>query len=145
MGARQMVKDDSAPEFDARPSIRISNSIMESRKVVGLSDKAFRAYIAALCYCSRQETDGKIIVGAAKMIGGPRIIMELVEAKLLEPDGQDFWVHDYLKHQRSAAEIAAFRESRSEDGKRGAHLRWHVPRRQKSKDCEYCLKGANGA
>jgi hypothetical protein len=135
-------RSDDAPEFDGRPSIRLSNSIMENRKVVGLTDKAFRAFIAALCYCSRQETDGRIVAGAAKMIAPPRVIVELVDAGLLEADGQDFWVHDYLKHQRSADEIAAFRASRSEDGKRGAHLRWHIPRRQRSKDCEYCLQEA---
>lgn len=140
-----MGRDDDAPEFDARPSIRLSNSIMENRKIVGLSDKAFRAFVAALCYCSRQETDGRIVPGAAKMITTPRVLMELVDAGLLEVDGQDFLVHDYLKHQRSAVEIAAFRESRSEDGKRGAHLRWHVPRRQRSKNCEYCLQGAGSA
>jgi hypothetical protein len=118
---------------------------MENEKVVGLSDKAFRCFIGALCYCSRQETNGRIVSAAARLLGPPKSIKELVDAGLFEREGQDYYVHDYLKHQRSSDEIAAFRASRSADGKLGAHLRWHVPRRQRSKDCEYCLQGVESA
>jgi hypothetical protein len=132
-------------DFDPRPSIRLSNTITENEKVVGLTDKAFRAYIEALCLCSRQETDGKLVAGHAAKVGSPRVIKELLDAGLLDRRGTDYVVHDYLKHQRSRAEINAYRASRSTDGKLGAHLRWHVPRRQRSKDCEYCLKEAQSA
>jgi hypothetical protein len=140
-----MGHDDESPEFDARPSIRLDNKILENRKVIGLSDKAFRAYVGAICYCSRQETDGWITDGTRKIIGTPRVITELVKAGLFEEHGDDLYIHDYLKHQRSRAEVDAFRKSRSEDGKLGAHLRWHVPRRQRVKDCDYCLQGITSA
>jgi hypothetical protein len=140
-----MINNDHESEFDARPSIRLDNSILENRKVVGLTDKAFRSYIAALCYCSRQETDGRIVAGARKVIGSPKVVIELLKAGLFEEHGEDLYVHDYLKHQRSSAEIDAFRKSRSQDGKFGAHLRWHVPRRQKVKDCDYCQQGVTSA
>jgi hypothetical protein len=134
-----------SPDWDARPSIRLTNTIMENPKIVGLTDKAFRAFIGTLCYCSRQETDGKIIRPAARVLATPAVLRELVTAGLLEVDDVDYRIHDYLKHQRSSDEIAAFRASRSEDGKLGAHLRWHVPRRQKAKGCDYCLKGVQSA
>jgi hypothetical protein len=140
-----MGRDDDTPEFDARPSIRLENKILENRKVVGLSDKAFRAYVGAICYCSRQETDGRIVPGARKVIGSPKVITELVKAGLFEEHGDDLYIHDYLKHQRSKAEVDAFRESRSKDGKLGAHLRWHVPRRQRVKGCDFCLQEATSA
>jgi hypothetical protein len=134
--------DPAIPKFDERPSIRITNTILENRKIVGLSDKAFRAYIAAICYCSRQETDGLIVKAALPLIAPPKVIAELVEAGLLERDGRGYAVHDYLKHQRRAVEIRSYREARSADGKRGNHLRWHVPRREHRADCEFCLQGA---
>lgn len=134
-----------APKFDERPSIRLTNTILEHPKFVGLSDKAFRCYVAALCYCSRQNTDGRIVKAALQFVGPPKIIAELVSSGQLEFDGTDYHIHDYLKHQRSAEEIDAFRKARSADGKLGAHLRWHVPQRRHSEDCDYCLKGVDSA
>lgn len=132
-------------EWDTRPSIRITNTMPENRKIAGLSDKAFRSYIEALCLCSRQETDGLIVAGNVAKVGPPKAVRELVAAGLLEQDGRDYRVHDYLKHQRSSAEVTAFRASRSEDGRLGAHLRWHVPRRKISKGCPYCSKEVESA
>lgn len=142
-----MMADDIRTDipFDARPSIRLANTIMEHPKIADLSDAAFRAFVEAICFCSRQETDGKIKRGAIGRIGKPKVIAELVAAGLLEICGTDYWVHDYLRHQRASSEIQAFRESKSEGGKLGAHKRWHVPRRQVVKDCEYCLKGVSSA
>ena len=125
-------------EFDARPSIRLDNTMPENPKVVGLSDAAFRLYIEALCWCSRQEEDGIIPTPAIRRLGKPKSITELVTAGLLKGGGDEYIVHDYLRHQRSRAEIAAFRQSRAERGEIGAHKRWHVATRRKSPDCAYC-------
>src|SRR5690625_1174403 len=84
----------------------------ENPKIVGLSDAAFRLYIEALCWCSRQEEDGIIPEAAIKRLGKARSITELVTAGLLIDAGSEYMVHDYLRHQRSRAEITAFRQSR---------------------------------
>lgn len=110
-----------------------------------MSDAAFRAWFDAVCYCSRQETDGKITGAVLRRMAKPRVISELVTVGSLEYDGTDYEVHDYLRHQRSAAEIQSFRESKSESGAKGAHMRWHVPTRKKVKDCPYCLQGVASA
>ena len=47
-------------------------------------------------------------------------------------------MHDYLDFNRSAEEIAAYREARGEAGSVGNHMRWHVARRKVDKDCEHC-------
>lgn len=125
-------------QFDGRPSIRLDNTMPENPKIVGLSDAAFRLYIEALCWCSRQEEDGIIPEAAIKRLGKARSITELVTAGLLIDAGSEYMVHDYLRHQRSRAEITAFRQSRAERGELGAHKRWHVATRKKSKDCAYC-------
>jgi hypothetical protein len=129
---------ETPPPFDGRPSIRIDNTMPENPKIVGLSDAAFRLYIEAICWCSRQEVDGLIPAAAMKRMGRPRIITELVKEGLLLDTLGTYLIHDYLSHQRSKQEITAFRASRRHSGQKGAHMRWHVPRREFVKDCAYC-------
>ena len=112
----------------------------ENPKVVGLTDAAFRAFIEAICWCSRQESDGLIPEAALKRLAKPKVITELVAAGLLIHAVDTYAVHDYLVHQRSSEEIAAFRGSKAESGAKGAHMRWHVPTRKRVKDCPFCLQ-----
>lgn len=133
--------DDDAPQFDSRPSIRLDHTMPENPKIVGLSDAAFRLFVEAICFCSRQETDGKITAPMMRRLGRPKVVSELVDCGLLEVVDDGFRVHDYLRHQRSSSEIAAFRQSKSESGAKGAHMRWHVPSRRRVKDCPFCLSG----
>lgn len=127
------------PPFDDRPFVRLDHGMPENPKVVGLSDAAFRLYVESLCWCSRQESDGDIPSAAMKRLGRPKPLAELVSARLLDKrrDGS-YSIHDYLAHQRSKAEIAAFRQSRSDIGKGGNHVRWHVARRRFDSSCEFC-------
>ena len=130
---------NTPPPFDTRPTIRLDNTMPENPKVVGLSDSAFRAFIEALCWCSRQEKDGDIPYAAMRRLAAPKVTKELVAAGLLHDQGDRYEVHDYLKHQRSRSEITSFRKSKAEQGAYGAHMRWHVPGRKKVKDCPHCF------
>jgi len=140
-----MERPTDLPEFDGRPTIRLSNSAPEHPKIIGLSDAAFRLWIESLCFCSRQETDGKIPAPMMRRLGQPKVIKELILVGLLTEQSDEYQVHDYLRHQRSAAEIRSFRDSKSVSGQKGAHMRWHVPRRQRVKDCPYCLTEVDSA
>lgn len=133
-----MPRDPDLPEFDTRPSIRLVDTAPEHPKIVGLSDKSFRVWIEIMCYCSRQKTNGKVSSAAIKKQGPPKAIRELVDSGLLVPTVAGYEVHDYLQHNRSASEIESFRESKSEAGALGAHKRWHIPRRQYVKGCQFC-------
>ena len=52
--------------------------------------------------------------------------------------GNEWLLVDYLRWNRSHAEINSFRESRGERGQKGAHKRWHVPNRKADPNCPYC-------
>lgn len=130
-----------ADTFDHRPFVRLDHGMPENPKVVGLSDAAFRLYIEAICWCSRQEKDGDVPEAMMRRLGSTKSINELVRARLAEKDGETYSIHDYLEFQRSAAEIQAFRDARGKAGELGNHKRWHVARRKTDKDCDYCLKG----
>ena len=141
-----MTRDDHLPDMDGRPGVKFAHSTPEHPKIVGLSDAAFRAWFDAICYCSRLETDGRITGAAMRKIAQGKVLRELIGCGLVDDLGDDeYEVHDYLAHQRSRSEINAYRESRQSTGALGAHKRWHVAQRKRSKDCSYCLQGVGSA
>lgn len=126
-------------EFDPRAFIRVDIGYDEHPKVAPLSDAAFRAHVEAMAWCGRNpKQNGRISKRVAAKKWRARIIAELFAAKLLDDLGDDWAVHDFLDFNRSAEEIAAYRESRGAAGGLGNHKRWHVARRRWDKDCEHC-------
>jgi hypothetical protein len=109
---------------DPRTYIKVHDGMPDHPKIVGLTDAAFRLLVECWCYCSRHLTDGKLTDAALRKIGGPKPQNELVKAGMLEllPDG--LWqAHDYLQHQRSAAEVSELRSKRRAAGKASAAAR----------------------
>lgn len=127
--------------FDYRPFVRLDHGMPENPKVVGLSDSAFRLYVEAICWCSRQETDGAIPEPMMRRLGSVKATNELTRSKLVNRTDEGYEIHDYLDFQRSSAEIQAYRDAKGKAGALGNHQRWHVARRKRDKDCEFCLKG----
>ncbi len=143
------MSDGQPSSFDDRIYIRLDQGMPENRKIVGLSDSAFRLYIEAICWCSRQRSNGAIPPAALKKLGPARAVKEITTGPgaLLESDGDSWWVHDYLQHNRSSTEIDVIKEAKSDAGNKGAHARWHVGRRKPDPKCDLCfpaLKVASG-
>lgn len=136
-----MARSSDSASFDTRPFVRLDHGMPENPKVAGISDSAFRLYIQAICWCSRQETDGKVPSSMMRRLGPVRSANELARTELVEVVGADYFIHDYLDFQRSAAEINAYRNARGKAGTLGNHQRWHVARRKRDPECEFCLKG----
>lgn len=88
-------------------------------KIVGLSDAAFRAYIEALCYCSRYLTDGAIPEPAARRFASARSISELVSVGLLDRHSGSVHIHDYLEHQTSREHVEIVKAKRAQAGRKG--------------------------
>ena len=133
-------RPDGLPPFKTRPTVRLDHGMPEKDSVLELSDSAFRLLIEAICYCSRQESDGRVPKAQLRrMATTPNAAKELVtQGHMAEQDGA--WVLvDYLCWNRAATEIDSFRASKGESGAKGAHARWHVPRRQRVKGCIYCF------
>jgi hypothetical protein len=118
---------------DDRTYIRVHDGMDDHPKIEGLSDAAFRALIRCWQYCSRQLTDGVLTNTAFNnRAKTPRVRRELHDAGLVHPAGVTcvheacptalpghVQMHDYLQHQRSAAEVAELKRKRSEAGRRG--------------------------
>ena len=116
--------------------VKIDDGFVEHPKVDALSDRAFRLHVAALCYCSRNLTDGllspKAVKVLAAIVSAPRVarnIIELVGAGLWVANGDDSYrIHAYLEHNPDAEEVkrkrAEISAKRREAGKKGADARW---------------------
>jgi hypothetical protein len=114
---------------DPRTYITLHDGMPEHHKVEALSDKAFRALIDLWCWCSRNLTDGIVPESVWIKRTSPKVRDELVPALAdPRPDG-GVYMHDYLEHQRSRAEVQQLREKRARagslGGKRSAESRAH--------------------
>lgn len=123
---------------DDRTYIRVHDGMPGHPKVRGLSDKAFRTLIRAWCYCSEYLTDGEVVAVVARDLGTNKAWTELVSAGLVESAPSGYLMHDYLQHQRSAAEVAEIKAGKGASGTFGNHVKWHVKRRQANPECEHC-------
>lgn len=104
---------------DDRTYIKLHDGILDHPKIDPLSDAAFRLLIGGWCWCSRHLTDGKMPAVTWGKRGTARARAELVAAGLVILHGETVEFHDYLQHQRSAAQVAAMKEQRRSAGRAG--------------------------
>lgn len=112
---------------DKRAYFKLDVGYMSNPKVLSVLDDSTTAillHIASIAYAAQHLTDGVVPVKALlRMTGASHSDAELLIAAGLwneGPEGGKAEVHDYLRHQRSAAEV----KGASEKGKRAASVRW---------------------
>lgn len=107
--------------------VKLDDRFTENRKVVELSDRAFRLHVTALCYASRELTDGAVSENAALRIcdGTRKAIADLIAAGLWRRAvAGGYLIHDFLKYNPTAEDVEEARRQRSAAGKKGAKRRW---------------------
>jgi hypothetical protein len=116
----------------AVPWVNLDDQLPEHPKVDGLSDLAFRLYIAGICYANRHLTDGFIPADRVRRLV-PKFkqvaLDELTDRAMWLPSpGKRGWlIRDYLDWNRSREQIEAERERKSKGGRKGAQARWGKP------------------
>lgn len=89
--------------------IKLDDRAPRHPKVAGLSDRAFRTWVQAMCYASEFLTDG--VVPVAFLNGVPtKVRGELVTAGLWLIRDEQMVIHDYLAHQTGKADVERERE-----------------------------------
>jgi hypothetical protein len=118
---------------------KFDDNFYQHPKVISLSDKAFRLYVASICFASANRTDGEIPRAALPMIGGTtKLAGELTGVALWDTTSRDGWaVHDYLKYNRSKDTIEALSESRRAGGKASAAKRQQLVEQDADHDGEH--------
>jgi hypothetical protein len=94
--------------------IKLHDNFWENPKVINAGEDAALLYVQGLSYCSRNLTDGAILTGALRYLTArkdARTLARILVREGLWTETPTGWlVHDYLKHQRSRAQIEAERE-----------------------------------
>ncbi|KUM34564.1 hypothetical protein [Arthrobacter sp. EpRS71] len=127
---------------DRRPYFTMTNEYPRHRKIRGLSDAAFRLHVTLIALANEETRDG-LVSDSDLLAKGSKAKKELITAGLVVglPDGT-FALHDYLKHQNSAEEIARYKAEQKERGQRGglksAHTRHHVNKGRIDPNCALC-------
>ena len=91
--------------------VRIDDSFPDHPKVIGLSDKAFRLYITALCYSNRYLTDGILPLNTVKSFANSRHISSLVASNLWELSENFIPILSYDEYQFTKERVLTKRES----------------------------------
>jgi hypothetical protein len=85
---------------DANGWLRLDYGFPEHRKIIGLSDAAFRAHVEAMAWSGRAGTNGHIPAAAAARYAKPATCRALVDAGAWDalPDGS-YTIHDWGDYQ----------------------------------------------
>lgn len=99
---------------------KIEHNLYENPKIVGLSDKAFRAYIESILYSGKHLTDGFLDERIVARMW-PDGIDELTSNDPVNPswvkvDG-GYQIYGFCERQTTKAEVDAMREQKSRAGK----------------------------
>lgn len=94
--------------------VRLDDRFPSHRKVALLSDRAFRLHVTALCWCSENLTEGRILAAELRVIvhfrGAKVAANELVERKLWDRIDDGWEIHDFLEYNPDRAKVQNDRE-----------------------------------
>lgn len=106
--------------------VKLDANIFRHPKILSAGRDARDLYIAGLCYCGENLTDGHIpdtvirVIGFDADIGDPKSAADtLVGVGLWERNGTGYVVHDYLEWQRGKEATKEISEKRAEAGRKG--------------------------
>lgn len=133
---------------DTRPYITVTNELFRHPKWRRISDKSKLYLLELWGYCNEFRTDG-FVERTILYDRGPRIANELLKEWVEKTEDPDvFYMHDYLSHQPSRAEIEERIEEKrtagSKGGKQSAHEKWHVKRGILNPRCDLCQELETG-
>lgn len=104
---------------DTRTYITVHDGLPDHPKIEQLDDAAFRLLITCWCWCSRHLTDGQIPKASWERRADVATRQQLLDTGLVVATDDGVQMHDYTKHQRSAAEVEELKTKRAEAGRLG--------------------------
>lgn len=103
--------------------LRLDDGFPDHPKVLELSEAKRWRWVRLLCYCARFETDGVVRPTVLRRLGLQA--SELVALGLLDQDGDELRVHDFLEYNPSREDLERERE-RWRRSKRSSRSRSNV-------------------
>lgn len=107
--------------------LKVDEQFPTHTKVLGLSHRAFRLHVTALCYCAANLTDGLVVKEALPIIGavsgrGKVLTDELEQARLWVKIPVGWTIHGFLEWNQSKEDA----QERRRIGKESADRRWRA-------------------
>jgi hypothetical protein len=106
--------------------VKLDDRFLLNPKIMQAGLEARALYVAALCYCAGELTDGFIarnvaykVAALADVEGTDAAIARLVDLTLWEVVAGGWRIHDYLDYNPSRDKAIAIKEARAEAGARG--------------------------
>lgn len=98
---------------------KLDDQFPEHPRIVGLSDKAFRLHVAAICVTARKLTDGHINNHDGRMLlamtkASRKHVVELLESGVWQMNGDGYVIRDYLDYNPPASVVKERRKSEAE-------------------------------
>lgn len=108
--------------------IRLDDSFFRHPKAVEAGKDGRCLFLAGLCYCGQQLTDGWISQKVLPMVASDAgvklsVARELERVRLWDEGPGGFWVHDYLEYNPSAEDVKDARAKRAAAGSKGGKAR----------------------
>lgn len=96
--------------------VKLDDGFTDHPKVIGLSDRAFRAHVRAMCYCARFSPGvGSIPTAVLRSLGATgQVVTELTTAELWDDTTTGLYIHDFAEYHPKPNS-----EARAEAGRRG--------------------------
>jgi hypothetical protein len=113
---------------DDRTYVRLHDGFFRNPKARAVGKTGRELYLAGLCYCGHELTDGRIpktmlpVIAAEAEVGLP-VAKQLVQIGLWRDEGDYYVIHDYGEHQRSAADVEELKRKRQEAGSKGGRAK----------------------
>lgn len=118
---------------------RLDMGFPEHPKVLKISDRAFRFFVAAIAYSTRNLTDGLVDFPTVKHLGFTRkTALELEAVCLFDPAPEGWRIHDFLDYQPSRQDWKAVGEARREAGRLGG-----LAKARRQQEASKALAGAS--
>lgn len=96
----------------------LDDRIQTHPKIVALSDRAYRAWINCLCYCSMHGTGGHLDAAISVHRIPKTIVRELVRARVWDEEDDGFWVHDWQEHNEKRDEAREEKRAQARERQR---------------------------
>lgn len=108
-------------------------------KWISATKGARALWTSALSWCMDHLTDGFVPKEVLRRLDGtPGEARSLVSVGLWEVAEGGWQFHDWAERNPDADSIRAKRAKESDGGREGNHVRWHVKRKLRVPECEFC-------
>lgn len=112
---------------------KLDDGFWSNPKVDLAGNEAAGAYVRALSYCGRHDTDGSFPESVARFIARAKVWTILVDVALIEQVEGGYLIPDYLDFNPSAREVEERRQKRADAGRLGGLKSGQVRSRGSSK------------